>query len=49
MQRGMLDIQTLFLLEFGSNIMCHNPMKSIILENLSQSHRIVTHQVGTKF
>jgi hypothetical protein len=29
--------------------MCHNLMKSIILRNVSQSHKIVTHQVETKF
>jgi hypothetical protein len=45
----MLDIQTLFFLEFSSNLMCQNPMRSIILRNVSQSHRIVTHQIGTNF
>jgi hypothetical protein len=29
--------------------MCHNLMRSIILGSVPQSHRIVTHQFGTKF
>jgi len=29
--------------------MCHNLIRSIILGNMPQSHRIVTHQVETKF
>jgi len=29
--------------------MCHNFIRSIILKNMSQSHKIVTYQVETKF
>jgi len=29
--------------------MCHNPMKSIILKSVPQFHKIVIHQVRTKF
>jgi hypothetical protein len=36
-------------LEFSFDIMCHNPIRSIILESVLKSHRIVTHQVGAKF
>jgi hypothetical protein len=44
----MLGIQTL-VSEFSSKLMCHNPMRSIILRSVPQSYRIVTHQFGTKF
>jgi hypothetical protein len=35
--------------EFSSKRICHNLMKSIILESVSQSHRMLTHQFKTKF
>jgi hypothetical protein len=38
-----------FFSEFGFNLMCHNPMRSIILGSVPEFHRIVTHHVGTKF
>jgi hypothetical protein len=44
----MLDILTLFL-EFGSNMMCHNPMKFWYTSQNDRSHGIVTHQIETKF
>jgi hypothetical protein len=37
------------LMKFGYNMICYNPLRFIILENVLQSHRIVTHHVGTKF
>jgi hypothetical protein len=48
-EQGRLNIQTFFFSKFGSNLMSHNPMRSIILESVSQSHRIVTYQVRIKF
>jgi hypothetical protein len=45
--KEMLDIQTFFFFfffsEFGSNLKCHNLMRSIILRNVTQFYRIVTH------
>jgi hypothetical protein len=38
----------IFFPKFGSNLMCHNPIRSI-LRNVPQFHKIVTHHVGTKF
>jgi len=38
-----------FLSEFGFNPMCHNPMRSIILESVPESQRIMTYHVETKF
>jgi hypothetical protein len=33
--------------KYGFQMMCHNSMQSIILENLSPSLRIVTHHLET--
>jgi hypothetical protein len=46
---GVLNIQIFFFSKFGFNLICHNFMRSIILKSVLQSHRIVTHQFGTKF
>jgi hypothetical protein len=40
--RNVRHSNIFFSSEFGSNLMCHNLMRSIILKN-------VIHQVGTKF
>jgi hypothetical protein len=37
-----------FFSEFGSDLMCHDPMRFIILGSVPQSYRIVAHQVETK-
>jgi hypothetical protein len=46
--RNVRHSNIFFSSEFGSNMMCYNFMRSIILGNVPQSHSIVTHQVGTK-
>jgi hypothetical protein len=35
--------------EFGSKLMCHNPMKLWHTFQNDRSHEIMTHQFGTKF
>jgi hypothetical protein len=47
-QREMLDIQHFFL-EFGSNLICGNPMRLWHTSQNDRSHGIVTHQAVTKF
>jgi hypothetical protein len=39
----------IFSPKFGTQMMCHNSMWSIILKNVSQSHKVVTHHLWTKF
>jgi hypothetical protein len=47
--RNARHLNIFFFSEFGFKLMCHNSMRSIILESVPQTHRIVIYQFGTKF